>query len=43
MFYCALGHFVYIYWNPTVLEHYLAGIQYALGDLKANDKPVRKP
>ena len=43
VFYCGLGHFVYIYWNAAVLEHYLAGIQYALGDLKANDKPVRKP
>jgi hypothetical protein len=25
-----------------MLEHYLAGIQYALGDLKANDSPSAK-
>ncbi len=33
VFYCSLGHFDQIYWQPTVLRHYLAGIQYALGDL----------
>jgi hypothetical protein len=25
--------------NPVVLEHYLAGIQYALGELKADATP----
>lgn len=39
VFYCSLGHNKEVYWNPAVLRHYLAGIQYALGDLKANDKP----
>ncbi len=39
MFYTSLGHFVYIFWNEPLLEHFLAGIQYALGDLKANDTP----
>jgi hypothetical protein len=24
---------------PNMLEHYLAGMQYVLGDLKANDSP----
>lgn len=39
VFYCSLGHREEIYWNPTVLKHYLAGIQFALGDLKADAKP----
>jgi hypothetical protein len=25
--------------NPALVEHYLAGIQYAIGDLRADDKP----
>jgi type 1 glutamine amidotransferase len=33
VFYCALGHFSSTYWNPAILKHWLAGIQYALGDL----------
>ena len=38
-FYCSLGHRDEIYWNTDVLKHYLAGIQFALGDLKADVKP----
>lgn len=38
-FYCSLGHRDEIYWNPVVLKHYLAGIQFALGDLEADAKP----
>jgi len=34
VFYCSLGHRAEIFWNPTVLAHYLAGIQWACGDLK---------
>lgn len=34
VFYCSLGHNHEIYWNPTVLKHYLAGTQWALGDYK---------
>ena len=34
VFYCSLGHNDHIYYNPKVLEHYLAGIQYACGDLE---------
>jgi len=34
IFYCSLGHRNEIFWNPAVLQHYLAGIQWALGDLK---------
>ena len=39
IFYCSLGHRDEIYWNPVILKHYLAGIQYALGDLDAKDEP----
>ena len=41
-FYCSLGHRNEIYWNPVVLKHYLAGIQYALGDLDADATPTKK-
>lgn len=39
VFYCSLGHRNEIYYNPAVLEHYLSGIQYALGDLEADATP----
>ena len=39
IFYCSLGHRDEIYWNRVILKHYLAGIQYALGDLDAEDEP----
>jgi len=39
VFYCSLGHNNDVYWNKAVVAHYLAGIQYALGDLKVDDKP----
>ena len=42
VFYSGLGHGGDVFWNPKVIEHILAGIQYALGDLKANDKPILK-
>ena len=38
-FYCSLGHNDEIFWNPVVVEHYLAGIQYALGELPADATP----
>jgi type 1 glutamine amidotransferase len=41
VFYSSLGHSAPVYSNPTVLQHFLAGIQYALGDLKADDSPAR--
>lgn len=41
-FYCSLGHREEIYWNPVVLQHYVAGIQYALGDLEADAAPTSK-
>jgi hypothetical protein len=36
VFYCSLGHEPSSYYNPHVLRHYLAGIQFALGDLEAD-------
>lgn len=39
-FYCSLGHNKHIYYNPAILQHYLAGIQYALGDLAADATPT---
>lgn len=42
VFYCSLGHNDHIYWNEDVLAHYLAGIQYALGDLEADATPSAK-
>ena len=41
-FYCSLGHRNEIYYNPVVLQHYLAGFQYALGDLEADGSPSAK-
>lgn len=43
VFYSSLGHNDTIFWNSPVLGHLLAGIQYALGDLKADDSPRPKP
>jgi type 1 glutamine amidotransferase len=39
MFYCSLGHNNHIFWNPTILQHYLDGIQFAAGDYKVDTKP----
>jgi len=40
VFYCSFGHNHAIFMNPTLLEHYLRGIQFAMGDLKAPTRPV---
>lgn len=40
VFYSALGHNHEIYWHPEIVLHYLAGIQWALGDLEADASPV---
>ena len=34
VFYCSLGHFATAYSSPQVMQHYLAGIQWAIGDLE---------
>ncbi len=39
VFYCGFGHHPHIFWTPSILRHSLAGIQYALGDLEADDTP----
>lgn len=38
VFYSSLGHNHEIYWHPKVVRHYLAGIQWALGDYKVEVK-----
>lgn len=43
VFYEAHGHNESIYAMKPMLEHLLAGIQYAIGDLKADDSPSVKP
>jgi hypothetical protein len=42
VFYEALGHSERIYAIRPILEHLLAGMQYVLGDLKADDSPRRR-
>jgi type 1 glutamine amidotransferase len=39
VFYSGLGHGPDVFSNPQMLAHLLAGIQYALGDLAADDAP----
>ena len=39
VFYSSLGHQYEIFTDPAILRHWLAGIQYALGDLTAEDGP----
>jgi type 1 glutamine amidotransferase len=40
-FYCSFGHEEHVTWNPAIVRYNLAGIQYALGDLEADDAPVK--
>lgn len=40
VFYCAFGHQKHIFWDPVILRHLLAGIQYAAGDLICEDSPL---
>jgi type 1 glutamine amidotransferase len=42
-FYSAFGHDQRAFVNPAVLQHFLAGLQFALGDLKADAAPRSKP
>jgi len=39
VFYCALGHQHDIFWNPVILQHFLDGIQFVLGDLEGDVTP----
>jgi len=40
VFYTEFGHQEDVYWRPVILNHYLAGIQFALGDLEADATPT---
>jgi len=42
VFYMALGHHERNYALKPLMEHLLAGMQYAIGDLKADDSPSKK-
>ena len=42
VFYETLGHSEHIYAMTPIMQHLLAGIQYALGDLPADDRPSTK-
>ena len=39
VFYCGIGHNRDLLWNPAILQHYLDGIQFALGDLPVDTTP----
>lgn len=42
VFYTSIGHNNHIYTNPLMLKHYLAGIQFATGDLVGETTPSGK-
>jgi type 1 glutamine amidotransferase len=42
VFYCSLGHVHDVTWTAPILEHYLRGIQFAMGDLVIDTKPKPK-
>ena len=42
VFYTSLGHNAHLNWNPVVLQHYLDGLQFALGDLYAPVVPSNR-
>lgn len=42
VFYTSLGHNPHINWDPKILAHVLAGFQFALGDLEADEAPGMK-
>ncbi len=39
IFYCTIGHNPYVFWDPKMLQFYLAATQFALGDLAAPTIP----
>lgn len=43
MFYCSLGHNHDLTWTAPVLEHYLRGIQFAMGDFEVDTTPRPAP
>ncbi|MCH2209266.1 MAG: ThuA domain-containing protein [Lentisphaerales bacterium] len=39
VFYATFGHNESAYWNKKIVEHFIYGLQYVLGDLTADDTP----
>lgn len=42
VFYCTIAHNPYVFWDPKMLQFYLAAAQFALGDLAAPTIPSAK-
>jgi type 1 glutamine amidotransferase len=42
VFYCGLGHNNEVFYRPAILQHCLDGIQFAIGDLKADATPLKE-
>ncbi len=42
IFYCTFAHNPYVFWDPKMLQFYLAATQFALGDLPAPTTPSAK-
>jgi type 1 glutamine amidotransferase len=39
VFYCSLGHMPETFMSPPIVGHFLAGVQFMLGDLDADTTP----
>ncbi|MCP4259246.1 MAG: hypothetical protein GY774_17315 [Planctomycetes bacterium] len=39
VFYCTIAHNPYVFWDPKMLQFYLAAVQFAMGDLHAPTIP----
>jgi type 1 glutamine amidotransferase len=39
VFYTTVGHNPYVFWDADFLKHFLAAIQFALGDLEVDTTP----
>ena len=42
IFYCTIAHNPYVFWDPQMLQFYLAALQFALGDLPVPTTPSEK-
>ena len=42
VFYCTIAHNPYVFWDPMMLQFYLAATQFAVGDLQAPTIPSAK-
>jgi len=42
VYYNTIGHNPYVFWDPVFLKHFLAAIQFALGDIDASTEPSGK-